>query len=151
MMMGAVVPSTMWKSSQWRGFPRPSSPPPFFWGGERENKKKNNNPKKPSREPMGPPGGQNSWFGLQILHADGRAESLVTGKTVNIAPVLPRRFDVDDSGNGHPIRFIGIVETHQGIVDFAAHARESEVAETGIERGHHLLDRSALGLDPKAS
>src|SRR5690349_17506197 len=33
---------------------------------------------------------------LQIFHADGRAESFATAEAMNVAPVLSRRFQIND-------------------------------------------------------
>src|SRR5580692_1098501 len=67
-------------------------------------------------------------------------ESLVVRKFVQVSPVLARRFDVNHGGFRHPDRFDGIMKSVRSVMDFAGHARESEIAQARIHFGLQFHD-----------
>src|SRR5439155_24341187 len=89
-----------------------------------------------------------SSFCLKFLHLDGGPKSLVTGEAMNIAPMLASRFNVDNGRYGHPIRLLGIMKMHCGVVNFTAHVVKTDIAQTGIHGRDQFSDRAALLLDP---
>ena len=79
---------------------------------------------------------------------NGCAEALVRSEAVNIAPMLPGSFDIDNRGGRHPVGLLRIVELHDGVVNFAAKLVKAQVVETGFERSDEFDDGAALALDP---
>src|ERR1700693_5168088 len=92
-----------------------------------------------------------SWFTFGFLDLNGGPESFVAGKTVHIAPVLAGCFHIDNSGYGHPVGFLGIVEMNGGVVNLATHGLEPQVAQTGIHGSDQLDYGAGLRLDPDGS
>src|SRR5436309_2824563 len=89
-----------------------------------------------------------SSFGLEFLHLNGGPKSLIACETVNIAPMLAGRFNVDNGRYGHPIRLVGIMKMHGRVVNFTAHAVKPKIAQAGIHGRNQFSDGAALLLDP---
>ena len=65
--------------------------------------------------------------------------------------MLFRSFDIDDGGGGHPIGFVGIMELHDGVMDFAAKVVEAKIVETGFEGGDEFDNGAGFAFDPDVS